>query len=177
MKALLLVFLLAVAARGADLGRPVAATPYDPYFASVRVVLARPMKAAPSLAQARRLTAEAFAFRYAHYSPYVPMLPQLTARVRAGDCKDKALWLVAALGDPAARFVVGEARAGSRVAHAWVLWPHGGRWYVLDPAAGAELRPAATLSRASYVPRYSYAPGGAFAHAPRFTTTRRLALR
>ena len=69
------------------------------------------------------------AFRYSHsentdLAKYSPAQPEQTAARGAGDCKDKALWLINQMHDASARFVIGKFKRGANVSHAWVMWQH-----------------------------------------------------
>jgi transglutaminase-like putative cysteine protease len=108
---------------------------------------------------------EGRAFRYVHSDPYNPVSPAETARRRAGDCKDKALWLCNQLQDSSARFVIGKMKRSSKISHAWVMWQSEGRWFVLDCTLNWKPIPVENVAKGDYVPLYSYAKNGSYRHA------------
>jgi hypothetical protein len=111
------------------------------------------------------LMREGRSFRYAHTEPYVPAMPQETATRHIGDCKDKALWLMDQIQDPSARFVIGKMTRGARVSHAWVMWQHDGRWWILDCTMLSRPIAADKTTVNEYVPLYSYTRDAAFRHS------------
>ncbi len=113
--------------------RAQAETPYDPYFANVRETLAQLHGRELDFAHVCALVREGHSFTYRFTDPYTPEAPEVTARDRAGDCKDKALWLASKLGDASVVFVIGYIRPASRMAHAWLRWRDAsGLEWVLD---------------------------------------------
>jgi hypothetical protein len=104
-------------------------------------------------------------FRYVHSTPYLPAEPVQTAARRAGDCKDKALWLCDQLRDSSARFVIGKIKRNPRVSHAWVMWENEGRWWILDCTLSWRPIPADRVRRDDYVPLYSYSKNASYRHA------------
>jgi hypothetical protein len=104
------------------------------------------------------------AFRYSHTEPYYPADPQATATRRAGDCKDKALWLMDQLQDQNVRFVIGKLSRGAAVSHAWLMWEHEGQWWILDCTMLSRPVLADRAGANEYVPLYSFSRGAAFRH-------------
>src|SRR5688500_8438171 len=111
---LALVALKVAALAGVDLGTPSSHTPYERYMAPVRNVLGSLNKQKPSMDQVKQLMKQGRSFRYHMDDPYRPASPAVTARIREGDCKDKALWLCNQL-DSSARFVIGKTKRGARI--------------------------------------------------------------
>jgi hypothetical protein len=155
---------LSLASSNLDLGFPASATPYDPYMSPVRQVLTHLTAEDNSMDQVRRLMHKGRAFRYSFTSPYVAATPDVTASTRAGDCKAKALWLADQLNDQNIRFVIGKARETSRMSHAWLMWEHENRWYILDCTNNWEPIPADRVSSSQYIPYYSFAKNGEYRH-------------
>jgi hypothetical protein len=89
----------------------------------------------------------------------------VTAATRAGDCKAKSLWLVDQLGDSSVRYVIGKAKRSAKISHAWVMWQHEGRWWILDCTNTTKIIPADRVSRDEYIPLYSYDRSGSYRHA------------
>jgi hypothetical protein len=171
MKTLLAVVLLlsshflALARTDVDLGSQTSNTPYDPYMTPVRQVLTHltAEQQAP-MDRVRQLMHTGRAFRYSFTSPYVAATPDVTAATRSGDCKAKALWLADQLHDDSVRFVIGKARLSSRMSHAWLLWQHDSRWYILDCTNNWDPIPADRISTREYIPYYSFAKTGEYRH-------------
>ena len=115
--------------------------------------------------KANALMSEGRSFRYAHTDPYNPAPPQQTAARKVGDCKDKALWLCDQLQDPSARFVIGKMKRNARISHAWVMWQHEGRWWILDCTMNSAPIAADKVGNDDYVPLYSYTKGAEFRHS------------
>lgn len=147
-----------------DLGLPAAGTPYDPYMTPVKQVLTHLGTQDPSLDQVRHLMHEGREFRYSFTSPYVAATPEETATTRAGDCKAKALWLADQLNDENVRFVIGKARSSSHMSHAWLMWQHQSRWYILDCTNNWDPIPADRVASWEYIPYYSFGKGGEYRH-------------
>jgi hypothetical protein len=162
--ALLSSQLLAVARTNLDLGFPATDTPYDPYMTPVKQVLTHLTNEENSMGRVRQLMHEGRAFRYSFTSPYVAATPDVTATTRAGDCKAKALWLADQLNDQSVRFVIGKARITSQMSHAWLLWQHDNRWWILDCTNNWNPIPADRVSSSQYIPYYSFAKDGEFRH-------------
>ncbi len=148
-----------------DLGSSTKSTPYDRYMSPVKRVINSIDAAGTPMREVNSLMRTARGFRYSFDTAYVARTPQETARRRAGDCKDKSLWLADAMGDRNVRFVIGKLSSRSRINHAWLYWEHNGEWFVLDPTHHS--RPIAVSSLAShqYVPFYSYAKNATFQHS------------
>ena len=155
---------LAFAHTNIDLGSPAAATPYDPYMSPVKQVLTHLSNADNSMDRVRSLMHEGRAFRYSFTSPYVAATPDVTAATRSGDCKAKALWLADQLNDGSVRFVIGKARRASQMSHAWLLWQHDNRWWILDCTNNWDPIPADRVSSSQYIPYYSFAKNGEYRH-------------
>ncbi len=172
--ATLIAFAASAQATTFDLGSTTRATPYERYMNPVKKVLNNLEDSDPaSLSEVGGLMRRARAFRYAHNVAYLATSPEETARRRSGDCKDKSLWLVDAMGDANVRFVIGRLSSRSRINHAWVYWQHDGEWFVLDPTNTDRPIPVNSLRTGSYVPFYSYGVGRAFQHdavAPAFAS-------
>lgn len=148
-----------------DLGTSAGFTPYDAYMRPVKRVLSTMPNQKANFDRVQELMREGRAFRYVHSDPYNPTTPDETARRRAGDCKDKALWLCDQLQDSSARFVIGKMKRSSRISHAWVLWQNEGRWFILDCTLNWKPIPVENVAKGDYVPLYSYAKNGTYRHA------------
>jgi hypothetical protein len=162
--ALVLAAKVSATAAVVDLGTAANATPYDRYMTPVREVFSSIHGEDVSLDRVNALIRQGRAFRYAHTEPYVPALPQDTASRHSGDCKDKALWLMDQLGDQNVRFVIGKLDRGSNVSHAWLMWQHEGRWWILDCTMLTHAIPADKAGNNEYVPLYSFGKGGVYRH-------------
>ena len=147
-----------------DLGSPASATPYDPYMSPVRQILTHMNNEENSMDRVRYLMHEGRAFRYSFTSPYLAATPAVTATTRAGDCKAKALWLADQLNDETVRFVIGKAHRTSQMSHAWLMWQHANRWWILDCTNNWNPIPADRVSSSQYIPYYSYAKNGEYRH-------------
>src|SRR4051812_6144731 len=90
---------LGVSAASLDLGHTAGSTPYDRYMRPVRQVLSSIGGEDPTMARVKQLMREGRRFRYTFDDPYTAAYPAETAATRAGDCKDKALWLADRLND------------------------------------------------------------------------------
>ena len=148
-----------------DLGSSTAHTPYDSYMAPVKRVFNSLHSENVSMDKVDALMREGRAFRYAHTDPYNPAPPEQTAARKVGDCKDKALWLCEELQDSNARFVIGKMKRGSRVSHAWVMWQHEGRWWILDCTMNSAPIAADSVGNNDYVPLYSFSKGVEYRHS------------
>jgi hypothetical protein len=175
--ATLAILLLAnLSAGAADLGYSTNRTPYDAYMRPVRQVLGSLEGEATNMERVQTLMRIGRGFRYSFTEPYTAALPEVTATVRAGDCKAKALWLCDQIGDENVRFVVGKARSSSRLSHAWVMWKSEGRWWILDCTNLSRPIAADSVSRNQYIPLYSWSKGGTYRHAAtEFYATRAVA--
>ena len=156
--------LLALARTDLDLGSPAAATPYDPYMSPVKQVLTHLTNEQNSMDLVRRLMHQGRQFRYSFTSPYVAATPNVTAATHAGDCKAKALWLADQLNDQSLRFVIGKARRSSQMSHAWLMWQHDNRWWILDCTNNWDPIPADRVSSSQYIPYYSFAKTCEYRH-------------
>jgi hypothetical protein len=67
--------------------------------------------------------------------------------------------------------VIGLARHGSPVRHAWVYWNDGRTWWILDCTNRREPIRASDAPAGQYIPYYSFGKAGAF----RYRTTALLA--
>jgi hypothetical protein len=164
---LALLFTASIPAFGdsVDLGSNAGYTPYDAYMRPVKRILCSVPNQKADMERAEELMREGRAFRYVHSDPYNPLPPAETARRRAGDCKDKALWLCDQLQDSSARFVIGKMKRSSSISHAWVMWQNEGRWFILDCTLNWRPIPMDTVAKGDYVPLYSYAKNGTYRHA------------
>jgi hypothetical protein len=153
------------AAAPVDLGTAAAFTPYDPYLRPVKRVMESIGGEKASMDRVADLMRTGRSFRYVHSTPYVPAEPLQTTTRRAGDCKDKALWLCDQLRDSSVRFVIGRVKRNPRVSHAWVMWENEGRWWILDCTLNARPIPAESVRRDDYVPLYSYGKDSSYRHA------------
>jgi hypothetical protein len=138
-----------------DMGRPTGHTPYDQYFDSVKAVLAQGHRRV-TLDQVNELMLRGRNFQYRHTTPYRPHSPAVTEADRAGDCKDKALWLADRLGAANVRFAVGKPHDGSKKNHAFLLWNDGADWWVLDPTTMPFAVRADQAGSKDWVVLYSY---------------------
>lgn len=166
-----LLFLISLAASSVafantpmDLGSPSNFTPYDRYMAPVKQVMTHLAGEEDSMDRVRQLMHEGRNFRYSFTEPYIAATPEHTAAIRAGDCKAKALWLADQLNDASVRFVIGKARSTSQISHAWLIWQHDSRWWILDCTNNREPIPADHVSSSQYIPLYSFAKNGAYRH-------------
>ena len=50
------------------------------------------------------------------------------------------------MADREARYVVGKAKPGDRLSHAWLLWSNAGTWLFLDPTMEFDVVDAQTAS-------------------------------
>jgi hypothetical protein len=148
-----------------DLGSQSSATPYDKYLGPVRTVLAGLDAKKANMDDVKTLMKKGRAFHYHMDNPYTPSMPDVTAREREGDCKDKALWLCDQLNDSSVRFVIGKTSPRAKMSHAWVMWQNEGRWWILDCTLKNAPVAADTLPSDAYIPLYSYAKNGRYRHA------------
>jgi len=147
-----------------DLGAPASGTPYDRYMTPVKNVLTQLRGEEASMERVRELMRVGRNFRYSFTTPYTAATPETTAATHAGDCKAKALWLADQLNDASVRFVIGKARSSSRISHAWLMWQHDSRWWILDCTNLREPIPADRVSASEYIPFYSYSKDGTYRH-------------
>jgi hypothetical protein len=147
-----------------DLGQRAAGTPYDPFMQPVKQVLNEINGDGADFEKVRKLLRQGRRFRYHYNEPYLAARPETTARLQAGDCKAKSLWLCSRLQDASARYVIGKAHRRSRISHAWVMWQDGSNWWILDPTNTSVPIRADRVSADQYIPFYSYAKNGAYRH-------------
>ena len=147
-----------------DLGDATSGTPYDRYMTPVRQVFGGIHGEGASMESVEALMRQGRGFRYAHTEPYQPAQPEQTAARHCGDCKDKALWLIEQMHDASARFVIGKYKRSSGVSHAWVMWQHEGRWWILDCTMNSEPMAAERAGQDAYVPLYSFGKTVAYRH-------------
>ena len=159
-----LVLAKTAALAGIDLGIPAGYTPYDRYMSPVKQVLGSLRGQTTDFKRVQSLLNEGRSFRYSFTDPYMAALPAVTARTHTGDCKAKSLWLMDQLGDSNLRYVIGKARATSKISHAWVMWNDGSAWWILDPTNANRPIPAESTSRNEYIPQYSWAKSGSYRH-------------
>jgi hypothetical protein len=162
--ALLASQVMAFSRSSLDLGLPASETPYDSYMGPVKQVLTHLGSQDDSMDQVRHLMHIGRAFRYSFTSPYVAATPEQTAMTRSGDCKAKALWLADQLNDQSVRFVIGRARRTSQMSHAWLMWQHDNRWWILDCTNNWDPIPADHVSSNQYIPLYSFSRNGEYRH-------------
>lgn len=166
LSALLLLFTVRLTALAdVDLGTAAGYTPYDPYMHPVKQVLSNLSGTESDLDHVRALMREGRSFRYSFTDPYNAAPPAVTAATHAGDCKAKALWLCDRLNDQNVRFVVGKTSIHARLSHAWVMWQHEGRWWILDCTNTSQPIPADHVPSTQYVPLYSWSKNGEYRHA------------
>ena len=150
---------------GIDLGTPAGYTPYDRYMSPVKQVLGTLRGQSNDMKRVQSLLSTGRNFRYSFTDPYTAALPSVTARTQTGDCKAKSLWLMDQLGDSNVRYVIGKARATSKISHAWVMWNDGSAWWILDPTNASRPIAADSTSRNEYIPQYSWAKNGSYRHS------------
>jgi hypothetical protein len=66
--------------------------------------------------------------------------------------------------DASARFVIGKFKRGANVSHAWVMWQHEGRWWILDCTMNSEPIAAERAGQDEYVPLYSFGKTVSYRH-------------
>ena len=149
-----------------DTGRPTSGTPYDRYMGPVRQVYARSGSNSPSIDQVRSQLRTARRFRYYFNAaePYTPQAPEVTESRKQGDCKAKSLWLASKMLDRNTRYVVGKAKLGSKMSHAWLLWQNGGEWLFLDPTMEGDVVYADKVTGRKLIMQYSYRGSTAYVH-------------
>lgn len=155
---------IAAVAAPVDLGFPASSSPYDSYLSPVRNVLHQLDGKETSMERVRELMRVGRSFRYSFTNPYVASSPEKTAATRTGDCKDKALWLANQLNDSNVRFVIGKAKRSSKISHAWLMWQHESRWWILDCTNLREPVSVDGVSQNEYIPLYSFNRQGVFHH-------------
>jgi len=149
-----------------DLGAPTGRTPYDAYLGPVWSVL-KNLSGKADTDLAAQLVREGHAFRYSYNKdqPYMPQTPEQTEASKSGDCKAKSLWVASKLNDRGVRFVIGKAKAGQSMSHAWLIWNGPEGWTILDATLYSSPLQPERLSPSQFVPIYSFAPSGKFVHA------------
>ena len=162
----LLVSAVSVFAAPLNLGSSAGSTPYDAYMRPVKRVLATVANQKSDMPRVEQLMKQGRSFRYVHSDPYNPASPAETAQRKAGDCKDKALWLCDQLQDSQARFVIGKMKRSSKISHAWVMTQVEGRWFILDCTLNWKPIPVDSVAQGDYVPLYSYSKNGTYRHNP-----------
>jgi predicted transglutaminase-like cysteine proteinase len=86
-------------------------------------------------------------------------LPHQTEKRGKGDCEDKAIWLYSKLlkkGFKNVRLVIGKYRSSDIIFHAWVVWYHKSRIFILDPTHQGAIKELKNFSSDYYRPYYSY---------------------
>ena len=148
-----------------DLGEFASDSPYEEHMESVKKVLKGLPNQTVTMKRAEELMRIGRAFRYSFTEPYKAALPAVTAAKHAGDCKAKSLWLCEQLGDGRARYVIGKASIRSAISHAWVMWQHEGRWWILDCTQNSKPIAADKVASNRYIPLYSYDSGSCYRHS------------
>lgn len=147
-----------------DLGSAASSTPYDRFMSPVKQVFGSIHSEGATMDRVAALMRQGRGFRYSHTALFYPALPQETASRHAGDCKDKALWLLDQLQDQNVRFVIGKLDRNSRMNHAWLMWQHDGQWWILDCTMLDHAIPAERAGANEYVPLFSWAKGSEYRH-------------
>ena len=155
-----------IAFAAVDVGRQTSATPFDKYMGPVRAVHARSGSNSPTLDEVRAdfRTARRFQYYFNAAEPYIPQSPAVTEARQQGDCKAKSVWLASKMLDRNTRYVVGKAKLGSKISHAWLLWPNGGEWLFLDPTMEGDVISADQVAGRKLIMRFSYRGSTAYAH-------------
>jgi hypothetical protein len=138
--------------------------PYGPHMASVRRVFGNMHHEDPTLDRVNALMRRGRSFRYTRSDLYRAAPPEETSARRAGDCKDKAIWLKDQLHDQDVRYVTGKFRRSARIGHAWLLWRHDGQWWILDCTMHDHAIPAYRVSANQYIPHDSIAMNSVYRH-------------
>lgn len=160
-----LLFAQTAALAGIDMGTPAGYTPYDRYMSPVKQIMGSLKGQTTDFKRVQSLLSEGRSFRYSFTDPYTAAMPAETARTHTGDCKAKSLWLMDQLGDANLRYVIGKARATSKISHAWVMWNDGTTWWILDPTNANRPIAAESTSRNEYIPQYSWSKSGSYRHS------------
>ncbi len=150
-----------------DLGTPTARTPYDAYLQPMWDVLRNLAGNQPDVGVVEKFVQQGHSFRYSfnHDQPYRPQTPAETEATKSGDCKAKSLWLAAKMDCRKVRFVIGKAKQVSNMSHAWLIWDSPQGWLILDATLYSRPLSPERVSSDSFIPTYSYAPGGKYSHA------------
>jgi hypothetical protein len=149
-----------------DTGRPISGTPYDKYLGPFRTVYAKCGSDSPTVDEVRAQVRTARRFRYFYDAaqPYLPQAPEVTEARQQGDCKAKSVWLASKMLDRNARYVVGKAKPGDKMSHAWLLWSNGGEWLFLDPTMEYDVIYADRVTGRKLIVQYSYRGSSAYSH-------------
>ena len=153
-----------------DTGRPTSGTGYDKYLGPVRAVHAKSGSDSPTIDEVRAQirTARRFRYFYDKAQPYIPQAPEVTEARQQGDCKAKSVWLANKMLDRNTRYVVGKAKPGDKMSHAWLLWSNGGEWLYLDPTMEYDVVYADKVIGRKLIVQYSWKGSSAFVH-PSYT--------
>ena len=108
---------------------------YGPNAAGLRAARRR----SPSIDEVRSQLRTARRFRY-YFNAAAALHPagsrgDRVAAARATARRSRSGW-PAKWETRNARYVIGKAKAGRRISHAWLLWSNGGTWIFLDPTDG-----------------------------------------
>jgi hypothetical protein len=149
-----------------DLGSATSRTPYDQYLGPMWSVFGRLSGGQPGVGLVEQLVRQGKSFRYVFKAsePYAPQSPDVTESTKSGDCKAKSLWLASKMDTKKVRYVIGKAKAGSNLSHAWIIWDGPEGWLVLDATFYSRPLSPQRLSSNEFIPIYSYSPGGRYAH-------------
>ena len=163
---LVALFVFPSASTALDLGSTTGRTPYDPYLGPMWSVFKGLGGSQPDPAQVEQWVREGRGFRYSFSKsqPYVPQTPEQTESTKSGDCKAKSLWLADKMDSRKVRFVIGKAKRGSNLSHAWLIWQGPEGWLILDATMFSRSLDPARVSPNEFIPIYSYAPGGKYKH-------------
>jgi len=148
-----------------NLGAPTSRTPYDQYLGPMWSVFSHLSgKADPATVEQLVRQGRAFRYSYNKAQPFVPQTPGETEATKSGDCKAKSLWLADKMNDRGVRFVIGKAKAGQSISHAWLIWNGPSGWMILDATMYSTPLSPERISRSQFVPLYSYATSGKYSH-------------
>jgi hypothetical protein len=149
-----------------DLGTPTSRTPYDPYLTPMWTVLRNARGGQPDIATVEQLVRQGRSFRYVFKKdqPYTPQTPDVTESTRSGDCKAKAVWLASKMNSGKVRYVIGKAKMGANISHAWLIWEGPEGWLILDATNFSRPLSPQRVSPREFVPTYSYSPSTSYAH-------------
>jgi hypothetical protein len=149
-----------------DTGRPVSGTPYDKYLGPFRAVHAKSGSDSPTIDEVRAQirTGRRFRYFYDPAQPYIPQAPEVTEARQQGDCKAKSVWLASKMLDRSVRYVVGKAKPGDKMSHAWLLWSNGGEWLFLDPTFEYDVLSADRVTGRKLIVQYSWRGSSAYTH-------------
>ena len=68
------------------------------------------------------------------------------------------------MNDRQVRFVIGKAKAGQAMSHAWLIWNGPEGWLILDATLYSTPLVPERVSRSQFIPTYSYASSSKYAH-------------